>query len=42
VLMGVGPGAEFLDHCTIEQNKALFNKCIGLAPRADATVGQQL
>jgi hypothetical protein len=41
-LMGVGPGAEFLHYCAIEQNKALFNKSVSLAPRADATVGQKL
>jgi hypothetical protein len=40
-LMGVGSGAEFLHYCTIEQNKALFNKCISLAPRADAAIGQK-
>jgi len=39
--MGVGSGAEFLHYCTIEQNKALFNKCISFAPRADAAIGQK-
>ena len=41
-LMGVGPRAKFLYDHTIQQNKALLNKCIGLTPGADAAVGQKL
>jgi hypothetical protein len=41
-LMGIGPGAEFLHDRTIQQNKALFNKRIGLTPRAKTTIGQKL